>query len=228
MKSYRIENAGSAAPELYLYGPIGSDWFSDGLSADKVVKDINALGKKKDIVVRIDSPGGNVFDGTNIYNALVRNPATITVHIDALAASIASVIAMAGAKIHIADNALMMIHEPYGMAYGTAAELRKQADVIDKTRENLLGIYVNRSQQKPEKVSDWMRSETWFNATEALQAGLATDIVIAQALAASASRETLSKFGYRNCPAWFLSGKEKPKLAAYRAKAGKVFRLANV
>lgn len=228
MKSYRIENAGSAAPELYLYGLIGGDFFGEGLSAAKIVKDLHALGKKKDITVRIDSPGGSAFEGLNIYNALIRNPATITVYIDALAASIASVIAMAGASIRIADNAMMMVHEPYGGVFGTAADMRKKADLVDKMRENLLGIYANRAQQKPDKVSDWMRAETWFTASEAIQAGLATDIVTAPALAASASRETLAKFGYRNCPAWFLSGKEKPKLAAYRAKAGKVFRLASV
>lgn len=228
MKSYRIENAGSAAPELYLYGPIGGDYFGDGLSASQVVKDLNALGKKKEIVVRIDSPGGGVFDGLNIYNALIRNPATITVHIDAMAASIASVIAMAGARIHIADNALMMVHEPYGGAFGTASELRKQADLIDKMRENLLSIYANRAQQKPDKVSDWMRAETWFTAPEALQAGLATDIVTAPALAASASREWLDKFGFKNCPAYLKSEREKPRLEAYRAKKGQVFRLANV
>lgn len=226
MNKYRIENAASATPELYLYGPIGGGFFGDGLSAEKVVKDINALGKKKDIHVRIDSPGGNVFDGFNIYNALVRNPATITVYIDALAASIASAIAMAGSKIHIAENSLMMVHEPYGFAVGTAEEMRKQANLLDKTRDNLLQTYVNKSGQKPEKVSDWMRAETWFNATEALQAGLATDIVTAPAMAASASKEFIEKFGYRNCPAWFQSSKDKPRLEAYRVKAGQVFRLA--
>ncbi len=228
MKSYRIENAGSATPELYLYGPIGGDYFGDGLSAAQVVKDINALGKKKEIAVRIDSPGGSAFEGLNIYNALIRNPATITVYIDALAASIASIIAMAGATIRIADNAMMMLHEPYGGVFGTAADMRKQADVVDKMRENLLGIYSNRAQQKPDKVSDWMRAETWFNASEALQAGLVTDIVTAPALAASASREWLDKFGFKNCPAHLKSERQKPRLEAYRAKKGQVFRLANV
>lgn len=222
---YRIENAASAAPELYLYGPIGADWFGDGITADRVVKDLNALGKKKEIIVRIDSVGGLVFDGLNIYNALVRNPARIIVHIDALAASIASIIAMSGAEIHIADNALAMIHEPMGGAWGTSADLRKQADLIDKTRINLLGIYTQRTGNAEEKVSDWMQAETWFNATEALQAGLVTDITVAPALAASASREQLQKCPYRNAPRWFAR-KEKPLLEAYRAKAGQVFRLA--
>jgi ATP-dependent Clp protease protease subunit len=223
---YRIENAGSAAPELYLYGPIGAGWMIEGITADRTVKDLNALGKKKEIHVRIDSPGGNVWDGTNIYNALTRNPARIIVHVDALAASIASIIAMSGSEIRMADNALMMIHEPQGGTFGTASELRKQADLIDKARDNLVNIYRNRSQQAEDKVSDWMRAETWFSATEALQAGLITDITTAPALEARWDRETLTRCGFRNLPAWFASARQKPRLEAYRIKAGQVFRLA--
>lgn len=228
---YRIENAASAAPEIYLYGPIGEGWFEEGVTAAKVVKDLNALGKKKDIIVRIDSPGGNVFEGTNIYNALVRNAANIVVHIDALAASIASIIAMAGAEIHMADNALMMIHEPAGLVAGTAADMRKMADTIDKARENLVRIYAQRTGNKDSKISDWMRDETWFTAMEALEAGMVTDITPGQKLAALNTRgmtnEDLARlYGYHRVPSWWGRACAKPKLEAFRAKHGRMFRLA--
>ncbi len=228
---YRIENASSPTPEIYLYGRIGDSWFDEGISAANVVKDLNALGKKKDIIVRIDSGGGNVFEGTNIYNALVRNTAKITVHIDALAASIASAIAMAGEEIHMADNALMMIHEPAGSCAGTAADMRKMADTIDKARENLVGIYARRTGNKDSKISDWMRDETWFTATEALQAGMVTDITPGQKLAALSTRgmtdEDLKRlYGYHRVPSWLGRECAKPKLEAFRAKHGRMFRLA--
>ena len=196
---YRIENASSPAPEIYLYGDIGYD----GITAAQVVKDLNALGKKKDIIVQIDSPGGNVFDGLNIHNSLVRNTANILVHIDALAASIASIIAMAGVEIRIADNAMMMIHEPAVGFYGTADELTQMAGTLRKARENLVRIYAQRTGNKDSKISDWMRDETWFTANEALKAGMVTDITPSRvAMAAMASREELSqRYGYHNVPA---------------------------
>jgi len=228
MNQYRIENAASAEPELYLYGQIGKDFFGEGISADQVVKDLNALGKKKQITVRIDSPGGAVFEGTNIYNALVRNPAKIHIEIDALAASIASIIAMAGDRIRIADNAMMMIHEPAGVVMGTAKDMRDLANLLDKTRGNLIGIYAKRTGLDNEKVSSLMQAESWFNATEALQAGFVTDILPAKIANNSASfdKNLLAKLGYRNIPAYLISNREKPKLEAYRAKHGRMFRLA--
>lgn len=228
MNHYRIENAASAEPELYLYGSIGKDFMDNGISADQVVKDLNALGKKKLITVRIDSPGGAVFEGTNIYNALIRNPAKINVEIDALAASIASVIAMAGDQIRIADNAMMMIHDPSGMVWGTAKEMRHMANVLEKSRGNLIGIYAKRTGLDHEKVSNLMQAESWFNAMEALQAGFVTDILPAKTANNSASfdKTLLAKLGYRNIPAYLISNREKPKLEAYRAKHGRMFRLA--
>jgi ATP-dependent protease ClpP protease subunit len=226
---YKIDNAASPTPEIYLYGDIGESWFGDGIRAERVIKDIAALGKKKDIAVRIDSAGGSVWEGLNIYNALVRNPATITVHVDALAASIASVIAMAGNRILIADNAMMMVHEPAGSVLGTAADMRKQADLLDQVRGNLVAIYAGRATLPEPKVSSLMQAETWMNATEALQLGMVSEITPSLAMAASArSAAPLARYGYRNVPAYLLSARETPRLQAYRSKASRLFRLADV
>jgi ClpP class serine protease len=107
-----------------------------------------------------------------IYNALKNHPAKIVVHIDGLAASIASIIAMAGQEIVMAENAFLMIHEPWSMVIGGAADLRHEADLLDKVGGQLVQTYVDRSGATEEQVQDWMGAETWFTAQEALDAGL--------------------------------------------------------
>lgn len=225
MSRYRIENASTDTPELFLYGDIGEGWLSDGIRAETVVKDLAALGKKKQIAVRIDSPGGQVFEGINIYNALVRNPARINVHIDGLAASIASVIAMAGEKIAIADGSMLMIHDPSSFVIGTAADMRKEANLLEKVRENLIGIYAARTKNDADKISSMMATETWFRATEALQAGFVTEIT-ANFQTNRIDAAALKRRNYRNVPS-DLNRIETPKLNAWRAKAGYLFKLVD-
>ena len=225
MKHYRIENAASDTPELYLYGYIGDTWMEEGITAKQVVADLNKLGKKKDLIVRIDSPGGQVFEGTNIYNALLRNPARVSVHIDALAASIASVIAMAGNEIVAADNALLMIHDPAGMVGGTAADMRKMADTLDKVRSNLVGTYASRTKLAEDKISQLMADETWMTATEALQLGFVERLESGAKMTACARSVDWGKLGYRRVPTYLTAARDTPRMERYRAKAGQVFRM---
>ena len=120
--------------EILLYSEIGGGGglFSDpGTNAEDFARDLKALGKVKTINCRINSPGGSVFEGMTIYNLLAAHPAKVVVHVDGLAASIASVIAMAGDTINIADNAMIMIHDAWGVGIGTADEIRKTAEVLD-------------------------------------------------------------------------------------------------
>ena len=130
----------------------------------------------KQITLRINSEGGSVFQGHAIYNTLRDHPADINVKIDGLAASIASIIAMAGDTIEMAENAFMMIHDPWTLAAGTADELRTQADMMDKVREKLLNTYVKRTGGDEEKISNMMSEETWMDAEEALQHGFIDSI----------------------------------------------------
>lgn len=165
--AYRIDNKAKDEPAtVYLYDEIS--WF--GISADTFVKDLQAI-KAGSIDVRINSPGGSVFEGLAIYNALKNHPATITVHIDGLAASIASIIAMAGDSIQMAENAFLMIHEPWSMVIGGATELRKEADLLDKVAGQLVGTYASRTSKSKDEILDLMGAETWFTAQEALAAG---------------------------------------------------------
>jgi len=127
------------------------------------------------IVVRMNSPGGSVFDGDAMYNALVRHPAYIRVEVDGLAASAASCVAMAGDEIVMAQNALMMIHNPWTLAWGTADELRAQAALLDKLTDTIVDGYLGHTGDKSTRgqIIDWMTAETWFSAQEAVDVGLA-------------------------------------------------------
>lgn len=167
----KIQNKGNGKAEIYIYEDIGEGWLG-GLSAKAFADEVKGLGKLTQINVRINSAGGSVFDGIAIYNTLVKNPARVIVDIDGLAASIASVVAMAGDEINIADNAMMMIHDPWTVASGSAGELRKTADLLDLLREQLLDTYDKRSSASRDDISLMMDDETWFTSQQALDFGL--------------------------------------------------------
>lgn len=169
-KRPRIEAAAGEAT-LFIYDYIG--WL--GVEAAPVVRELAALNVQT-IHVRINSPGGDVFDGLAIYNALKQHSARVIVHVDSLAASIASVIAMAGDEIHMAEGAFIMIHNPWTLAIGDAAELRKVAEVLDQVGGSLAGIYAGRSGQSREDVEAMMDEETWMNAEQAVERGFADSV----------------------------------------------------
>lgn len=172
VKQWYSMKADKESGSIYVYDEIGAGFFG-GVSAKQFVDDLNGLGKLDMIDVYINSPGGDVFDGVTIYNALKRNQAEIAVHIDGLAASIASIIAMAGDSITIAENGMMMIHDPWTFALGNAAEMRKQADVLDQVAGTLVNTYMSRTGLDAAEVKDLMGAETWFDATQAVDKGFA-------------------------------------------------------
>lgn len=195
---YSIKAKTETEAEIWIYEEIGDGWFG-GLSARQFAKDVKALGDKIErITVRLNSPGGDVFDGNAIYNILKQHKARVIVHIDGLAASIASVIAMAGDEINIADNALMMVHNAWGFCMGYASDMRQTADLLDKVDGTIVTTYCKRTELDESKVKDLMAAETWMNAQEALDYGFVDNITDAMQVAAHFD---LSKFRYRNAPA---------------------------
>lgn len=165
------------AVELELYGEVGWSPWGDGVTAGDVSNALRAHPTASEIRLRINSPGGDVWDGMAIYNMLVQHPAKVRVQIDGVAASMASVIAMAGDEIAMAEGAMMMIHDPWTMAAGNAGELRKAADVLDKWGANGAAIYAARSGKTPEKMRQLMLEETWLTAAEAKKLGLVTSVI---------------------------------------------------
>lgn len=162
---YRIRAARKTA-ELLIYDQIGA-W---GISSKDLLAQLAALGDAA-LTVRINSPGGDVFDALAIYNALSRHPGKVTAQIDALCASAATCVALAADEVRMADNALFMIHEPWTVSTGNSAELLKQADVLNTTAEQLVGIYARKTGAGQAELRDWMRAETWYTADQALAAG---------------------------------------------------------
>lgn len=160
-------NAASAA-EVFIYGDIGESWWGDTISAADFVKEVNALDVDH-LTVRINSYGGSVTDGIAIHNALKRHKATVVTVVDGLAASIASLIAMAGDEVQMASNAMLMIHAPWGYAAGNSAELRRYADMLDGWAEAMASSYVAKSGKDKADVLALLKDgeDHWYTAEEA-------------------------------------------------------------
>lgn len=182
--------------EIWLYDQIGESFWGEGISAKAFQKELTGLGKVSTINLRINSPGGDVFDGLAIYNQLKSHPARIVVDVDGLAASIASIIAMSGDEIRMAGNAMMMIHNPHGMAIGDSTEMNRVAALLNQVKGNLADTYAARTGKLRGQVEAWMDDETWLTADAAVQHGFADMVTQEQRVAASF--EMLAHF--RNVP----------------------------
>ncbi|NEX45465.1 MULTISPECIES: head maturation protease, ClpP-related [Rhodobacterales] len=181
MKSWYTIRARGTGAEVLIYDEIGAY----GVSAKGFLAELGALPDGVPIDLRLNSPGGSVFDAVAIYNALQRHDGTITVWIDGVAASAASYVAMAGDEIVMPENAFLMIHDPSGLVMGTAADMREMADTMDKIAGGMVRGYAARSGRTEEEIAALMAAETWFDAGAALEAGLATRMIEPVRIAAS-------------------------------------------
>ena len=169
---------------LQIFDQIGEDWFGgSGISAKAFSDALQSVGPGP-LVVEINSPGGNVWDGLTIYNMLRGRQAPVTTRVVGIAASIASIIALAGDTIEMAEASLFMIHDPSGMVAGTSEDMRKMANALDQHAEILAGIYVKRTGKTSAQIRAAMSAETWFTAQEAIQFGLADKSIEQLAMAA--------------------------------------------
>ena len=190
-------NKSNGSAEIHIYEQIGNSFWDKGLGAKKFAQDLKDLGDVNEITVRINSPGGSVYEGNTIYNLLASHKATINVVIDGIAASIASIIAMAGDTITIAENGYFMIHNPMTGVFGPASDLRKMADVLDKLKKGLCNVYMSKTGMSEKQLSDLMDAETWMTADEAVGMGFA-DKVKRKAKCAATNFAMLNQF--RNTP----------------------------
>lgn len=195
--------------EIYIYGPIGMSWFGDGVTAKQFAADLKALGNVSGIDVRIHSEGGSVPEAEAIYTHLVEHKAPITCHVDGMAASAASFIAMAGETILISDSGFIMIHDARMMEYGTADDFRRGADLLDRTTDKIVKKYVARTKNDEKQVRAWMKEEKWFIGEEAVESGFADKMVESLKIAACVSDPAK----YKNLPAGLL-----PRRAHAKAK----------
>ena len=183
---YSIRAKANAGAEIYIYEDVGEGWFG-GVSAKQFADDLKALGTVQTIDLRLNSYGGEVFDGLAIYRQLVEHPARVVVHVDGVAASIASVIAMAGDEIRIAEAGFMMIHPAQGGVLGSAKAMRDMADLLDRITASIVNVYDKRTSSDLATITQWVENDTWFTAQDALAAGFADAIDENMLLAASAN-----------------------------------------
>jgi ATP-dependent Clp endopeptidase proteolytic subunit ClpP len=182
-KWYAFKNSSdkSGEVELSIYDEIGAF----GIGAKEFIAELREY-KGQHVHVRINSPGGEIIDGSAIANALNRHEGGVTVHIDGLAASMASYIAMSGKPTYMSENALLMIHNPWTLAAGEADDLRKQADLLDTMKSTLVRGYQRKSGMPAEEISKLMDEETWLTALEATALGFVDAIEDGIPAAASA------------------------------------------
>lgn len=192
---YSIKAKANDTAEISIYDEIGF-W---GVSAASFAQDLKDCGNNlKQINLHIHSPGGDVFDGIAIYNLLKNHPANVTVYIDGLAASMASVIAMAGNEVIMPENAMMMIHKPWGIQVGDAEDMRKYADLLDKVENTLIPAYASKTGKTPEELAEMLSAETWLNGKECVEQGFADKL--AEPLVAMASIKSRKLEDFENMP----------------------------
>lgn len=172
--SLRVQNKSATKAEIILYAGIGQDWWGDGsmISAKQFNEEIKKLDPAtSELTIRINSPGGDVFDGIAIYNRIKQLKMKKIVYIDGLAASISSIIALAGDEIVMGDGALYMIHLPWTMAMGNRMEIDSTVNLLMDIEEQMIGIYAKRTSMSRAEIKMALEATTWMGADEAIEKG---------------------------------------------------------
>lgn len=178
--------------EITIYSDIGESYFGEGTTDQSIKDQLDAM--QGDVTVRINSGGGDVFHGFAIYNLLKQHDGKITIKIDGLAASSASVIAMAGDDIQMGEASMLMIHNPWTIALGDSADMIKTAERLDQVKASILNVYALNTSLSVEELTVMMDEETWFTADEAISNGFASEQV------AGGKMKSESKAWIRNAP----------------------------
>ncbi|AUS03903.1 Clp protease [Paenibacillus phage Likha] len=202
---------GSSSADIFIYGDIVTyQWDEVDTSATSFKEDLDRLGDVSNLNLYINSPGGSVFEGIAIHNMLKRHKAKVNVYVDALAASIASVIAMAGDTIYMPKNSMLMIHHPWTFAWGNASEMRKIAEDLDRIGNSSKQTYLQKAGDKltDEKLQEMLDAETWLSADEAFAYGLCDVVQDANQIAASINDEIMNR--YKNVPKQLVSQQKTP------------------
>lgn len=180
-----VRAATDAADTISIYDVIGADpWTGEGVSAKRIAAALRSIGAK-DVVVNLNSPGGDFFEGIAIYNLLREHAGKVTVKVMGLAASAASVIAMAGDAIEISSVGFLMVHNAWAIAIGNQHDMRAAAETLAPFDDAMAGLYAARAKVDKSVAAGWMDKETWFNGAQAIDAGLADALLPNDQLAES-------------------------------------------
>lgn len=178
---------------ITIYESIGEDFWGDGFTAKRMSAALRSIGKENDVIVSINSPGGDFFEGATIYNLLSQHEGKVTVKIPGLAASAASIIAMAGDNIQISEIGFYMIHNAWGMVIGNRNDMRQSADTFEKFDSAMADVYAARTGIPKDEIMQMMDSDTWINGTEAVDKGFANEFLPKKAVSDDANDDKKSK-----------------------------------
>lgn len=192
MRQWFTMKASEKSAEIVIYDEIGKSWWGEEtVSAKSFLDELTALGEVDQIDLRINSPGGDVFDGVAIHNAIKNHKANVTAYVDGLAASAASFIAMAANKIVMPANSFMLVHGASGFSFGNADDMRAVADDLDRIDKSLTATYVARSKSSTAKVKALMKEDRLMDAAEAKEWGFADEVTSERRMAAKYSLRLL-------------------------------------
>ncbi len=205
--------------EIYIYDDIGPSWMGM-IDAGAVVEGLAILGGSAPVHVRINSPGGDVMEALAIYNAIQRHPGPVNTYNDGMAASAGSYIFAAGIERIAAPNSITMIHDPWGMSIGNAADHRSTADIYDRHADGMSIAYAQAMNTSTSVAREIMVEETWMDASEALERGMATivgDVEVAEPAMVASGR-------YRNTPQASRKAAQPGERTTYAKRDGKLLR----
>lgn len=202
---WRIRNAAEAEsgePELEMYGPISEySWWGDEITPAKFKDDLAKIGAGGPVTIRMNSGGGDVFAASVIRSILVEYRGRVTVRVDGLAASAATIVATAGDLVRMQDSAYFMIHDPIALAWGNIEELKQVLDVLKTVKEGILDVYEVRTEMGRDKLAKMMTDETWMSAQEAHDMGFVDEVVHTKAKAPEMAVVNALRVGdYQNMP----------------------------
>lgn len=160
---------------ITIYGVIGDSWWRNSISASDIDRELKAAGDN-DIIIRLNSPGGDAFDGVSIYNRLKDHKGKVTVYIDGYACSAASLIPLAADEVIMGIGAMVMIHEASTIVWGTKSQMRKEAGVLEKLESGIIDIYMTVAKVEREEIETMVNNETWFTAEESVAIGFANKV----------------------------------------------------
>lgn len=169
-----VHNEEEKTTNITIYGVIGNSWWSDSFSASDIDKALNEAGDN-DIIINLNSPGGDAFDGISIFNRLKRHKGKVTIHVDGWACSAASVVAMAADELIMELGSMLMIHEASTIIWGSKTAMRKEADVLEELENGIIDIYMTKANITREEVRQKVDAETWFSAKSAVELGFADE-----------------------------------------------------
>lgn len=170
-----VHNEENKTTEITIYGVIGDSWFEDSVSASQIDAALKQAGDN-DIIINLNSPGGDAFDGISIYNRLDRHKGKVTVHVDGWACSAASIIAMAADELKMGTGSMIMVHEASTVVWGKKGDLTKEVELLGKLDDSIVDIYMTKATTSREDITKKVEDETWLTAKEAIEIGFADAI----------------------------------------------------